>query len=492
MRRPEGGGVDFMARVGRDGGGPAFLLLGFGMFVVTYGGGPLGFFSGSAGSVPWGIVLIAQTAFLVGTALGSFGVRFAFRSSSERRERVLGASAYVAATLACLALQPALAAANASIGTWCRVALSLFAGAFSAQPLLFWVGRLLDFSRVSGRLGFFAVLVSCYLLNPAAAALVSRFEGVPYAGPAVVAGCALASALMQALLFCPSEDAVPRKPSGKGAYRLVVHSSSVLICLGFSWGVAEAATLLMLGVGRSDESALGMVAAFCLVFAAACAARALSTREEMKFGAFIRLSIVACGGTLVSVPLVVEVMPSLLFPLCYFVILLGEVSLIAFSIDVCREEGRALVDVLPANYAVFVGAVCVSGTLFWIAHELFEERMAWWMVAIVSTWVVLAAVPFLPSRASDAVVFTLGELPENEGYEANVAMLRERMALRYSLSDKEAEVLGLLLQGMNREQIAARLYLSPWTIKSRISMIYRKCGIHSYKELVKLASSDEA
>ena len=102
-------------------GGPAFLLLGFGMFVVTYGGGPLGFFSGSAGSVPWGIVLIAQTAFLVGTALGSFGVRFAFRSSSERRERVLGASAYVAATLACLALQPALAAANASIGTWCRV-----------------------------------------------------------------------------------------------------------------------------------------------------------------------------------------------------------------------------------------------------------------------------------------------------------------------------------------------------------------------------------
>ena len=66
------------------------------------------------------------------------------------------------------------------------------------------------------------------------------------------------------------------------------------------------------------------------------------------------------------------------------------------------------------------------------------------------------------------------------------------MAKKYRLTAGEADVLGLLLQGMNREQIAAQMYLSPWTIKSRISAIYKKCGIHSYKELVKLVSDDEA
>ena len=117
---------------------------------------------------------------------------------------------------------------------------------------------------------------------------------------------------------------------------------------------------------------------------------------------------------------------------------------------------------------------------------------AWWLAAVVSTWVVLAVIPFLPSRSSDAIVFALDKLPENEGYEANISMQRERMAKKYRLTAGEADVLGLLLQGMNREQIAAQMYLSPWTIKSRISAIYKKCGIHSYKELVKLVSDDEA
>ncbi|WP_162610953.1 helix-turn-helix transcriptional regulator [Gordonibacter sp. An230] len=484
--------MGFAMRVGRDGGGPTFLLLGFGTFLVTYGGGPLGFFSGPTGAIPWDAVLVVQTAFLVGTALGSFGVRLVFRSGSARKKQVIGASAYVAATFACLAFQSALPAADVPAGAWCRVALSLFAGACSAQPLLFWVERLLDFSKTSGRFGFFAVLVPCYLLNPIAAALVSQFDAVPCVGPVVVVACSLASASLQAIVFRSPENDAPRRLSDKGPYRIVVHSFSILVCLGFSWGVAEAVALFVFGAVWSTESALGMVAAFGLVFASACAVRVLRVREDMKFGAFIRLSIVACGGVLVAVPLIVETVPSLLFPLCYFVILLGEVSLVAFSIDVCREEGRPVIDVFPVNYAVFVGAVCVSGALFWLAQELFEERTAWWSIAVVSTWAVLAAVPFLPSRASDAVVFTLGELPENEGYKANVSMLRDRMALRYDLTGKESEVLDLLLQGMNREQIADQLYLSPWTIKSRIGAIYRKCGIHSYKELVKLASSDEA
>ena len=207
---------------------------------------------------------------------------------------------------------------------------------------------------------------------------------------------------------------------------------------------------------------------------------------------FIRLSIVACGAVIVALPLLFESAPSLLYPLCSAVMMVCEISVIVFSIDVCCEEGKPLADVFAANYATFIGAVCVSGALFWLAHTLVGGQTAWWLVAIMATWAVLAVIPFLPSRSSDAVVFTLGTLPENEGYEANIALQRERMAKRYHLSAGEAEVLSLLLQGMNREQIAAAMYLSPWTIKSRISAIYKKCGIHSYKELMQLASNDEA
>lgn len=185
-------------------------------------------------------------------------------------------------------------------------------------------------------------------------------------------------------------------------------------------------------------------------------------------------------------------MPFLLFPLDNFVMIVGEISLIVFSIDICSEEGLSLTDVFAVNYATFVGALSVSGAMFWLAHTMVGGQTAWWLVAVVTTWVVLAVIPFLPSRSSDAVVFTLGKLPENEGYEANISLMRERMAQRYRLSAGEAEVLNLLLQGMNREQIAAEMYLSPWTIKSRISAIYKKCGIHSYKELVKLVSNDES
>lgn len=477
-----------------DKGKRVLLWLGFGLFVVTYGGGPLGFVSGPVGhAFSWDAVLLVQTAFMLGTALGCLGMKPAARQGDSRRRQVAGALAYVAAALLCWAAQPVLAAVDASTGTAVRSVLSLLVGAIYAQPLLFWVGRFLALGRSRDRLGFVAAFVPCYALSPIVMGAASVFDGVPYVYSLLMAVCSVLSAFVQVAFFRPSDQqAAHEAGAGSRGYRLTVHSVSVLVCLGASWGVAQAGSLLLFGGGWSAETVAGMFVTFGLLLAIAVAMQAGHAQGGVRFGMFIRFSIVACGAVLVALPLLFESAPSLFYPLCSAVMMVVEISVIVFSIDVCCEEGEPLVDVFAANYAVFIGAVCVSGALFWLAQTLVGGQAAWQLTAVAAMWTVLAVIPFLPSRSSNAVVFTLETLPENEGYEANIALQRERMAKKYRLSAGESEVLDRLLRGLNREQIAAEMCLSPWTIKSRISAIYKKCDIHSYKELMQLASNDEA
>lgn len=485
--------MDFTAFAERGKSMRVLLWLGFGLFVVTYGGGPLGFVSGPVGhEFSWGSILLVQTAFMLGTALGCLGMKLAARQGDLRRGQVAGALAYVAAALLCWAAQPVLAAIDVQTATVVRSVISLFVGAIYARPLLFWVEQFLALSRTCDRLGFIAAFVPCYALSPIVMGAVSLFDGVPYVYSLLMVVCSVLSAFVLVAFFRPSDRPTPKTDGGAGGYRLSVHSVSILVCLGFSWGTAQAGSLLLFGGGWSAETVSSMFVTFGLLFAIAVAMQAGHAQGGVRFGMFIRLSIVACGAVLVALPLLFETAPSLFYPLCSAVMMVGEISIIVFSIDVCCEEGEPLVDVFAANYATFIAAICLSGVLFWLAHTVIGGQTAWWLTVVVSMWAVLAVIPFLPSRSSGATVFTLGTLPENEGYEANIALQRERMAKRYALSPGEAEVLERLLRGMNREQIAADMYLSPWTIKSRISAIYKKCDIHSYKELMQLASNDEA
>lgn len=59
----------------------------------------------------------------------------------------------------------------------------------------------------------------------------------------------------------------------------------------------------------------------------------------------------------------------------------------------------------------------------------------------------------------------------------------ERAALQGNLSEREKEVFYLLVRGKSTQQIADKLFVSPYTVKAHTRSIYAKLDIHSRNEL---------
>lgn len=74
-----------------------------------------------------------------------------------------------------------------------------------------------------------------------------------------------------------------------------------------------------------------------------------------------------------------------------------------------------------------------------------------------------------------------------EAAQALVETAHQPPALGLDLTEREREVLSLLIEGLNNTQIAGRLTVSPSTIKSHVSNLLSKLGVASRTEAVSLA-----
>ena len=54
-----------------------------------------------------------------------------------------------------------------------------------------------------------------------------------------------------------------------------------------------------------------------------------------------------------------------------------------------------------------------------------------------------------------------------------------------SLTKREKEILKLILKGYNNTEIAKELFISQYTADGHRSIVYKKLGVHSFKELMK-------
>jgi DNA-binding NarL/FixJ family response regulator len=75
--------------------------------------------------------------------------------------------------------------------------------------------------------------------------------------------------------------------------------------------------------------------------------------------------------------------------------------------------------------------------------------------------------PFIARRVLDALVHGISKPVEGE-----------------ELSARETEILGLLVEGMNYKTIAAKLFISPDTVRNHIRNIYERLHVHSRSEAV--------
>ena len=74
-----------------------------------------------------------------------------------------------------------------------------------------------------------------------------------------------------------------------------------------------------------------------------------------------------------------------------------------------------------------------------------------------------------------------------EAAQALVETSNQRRTPGLDLTEREREVLALMIEGLNNTQIAGRLTVSPSTIKSHVSNILAKLGVASRTEAVTLA-----
>lgn len=57
----------------------------------------------------------------------------------------------------------------------------------------------------------------------------------------------------------------------------------------------------------------------------------------------------------------------------------------------------------------------------------------------------------------------------------------------FDLSNREIEVLSLLVKGLSQKMVAAQLFISPFTVANHIKNIYQKLHVHSVSEAVATA-----
>jgi DNA-binding CsgD family transcriptional regulator len=159
-----------------------------------------------------------------------------------------------------------------------------------------------------------------------------------------------------------------------------------------------------------------------------------------------------------------------LYGLAAFQILILSAALV----KVIRLKGGA-----GAPLRIFILSL-LGGYLVW--HVVSIVAWAWHLsLQLTIIWFFLMLIPPTLALAAHFRAAECGEVLDSPGTE-NLAPI----ALKYGLTEREADVLVLLMSGKSYQVIKGEMFLSLQTVKNHVSRIYGKTGVRNRIELANL------
>lgn len=373
--------------------------------------------------------------------------------------------------------------------------LALGLGGAAGYPLVFWACALGVVYQMGGRMRCIGALAGEALVAASLSALSSPLLRSPAGLLAFCLGALAVGVGCQVALARTVDFMGPCTRAWQHStrrYRLTPYSTATIASLGVTVGITGAFRVYTY-TGTLPPSSYWAAAVAPIV--ACCTILALVVRRPhspgMRFGLIVRLLIAVVGFALALLPYLYETAPQTALACVRVIFVLQVVVITLFSIEVACTDALELVSVMPVNYAAYSAFVCLGALAFWLAQHFVGGHAAWNLIAAIAVLATVVVIPLLPAASSGAVAFTLRELPENENRERRAARITASIASAHGLSEREEEVLGLLVEGFSRQEIAELLTLSGWTVKDHIGNVYRKTCVHSYQELMALVQREE-
>ena len=387
----------------------------------------------------------------------------------------------------------------AGLTPWNLAAYGILLGYGLGGLMPAWIRLFSSVYETHGRTACIVAFSCAFILSTGFAALVAPMNAnLPFSAAMMVCvalgcwGCCTACLHLKA--FEGSKPRSARRP--KGRFVATRYTRAVLVSLGMTWALAYNLAP-SLGFATRDAgvgSSLLMLLAYALCQAATVLVVWRAGIERTHFGLMLRWLIAIIGIGWSFMPPLISLAPRAACFVSVIVFLIQTVLVHLFVIELSLESGHSVTEVFSRLAMLFVGGACGASVLYWGLQEFVapvRPDIVASLVAAVAIGASLLILPLLPSRGSNAQVFTLDRLPENEPVEIARMQARDAVVTSCGFTPREAEVLDCLLDGLPHDETAERLGISSWTVKNHTRSIYAKTGTHSVKELMALVYGEK-
>lgn len=473
----------------------AALCLGFGCFFAVCPFSALGTNSMRYAGMGWQEIMLCRVAFLV-SAAACFAVRrnkgarwylpAPLRTENPRlpiAEVILGIVT-VMAGFAILALRPEpISPETLALVAGCLVGLAF--AVFGGQ----WFKAFFAVRRLKGRTACM-VGFACSFLATVLITWLANLMGMDEIN--LLISVAILMAASGGLLIVVARMTRPThsQPSdGPRDFMPSTYARTLLLGTGASWALTYNVTIeLGYGTGPDQFVRWALTLVFCgiLLVLTMVFVRKVDI-GEVRFGLMLRWVVTAIGCLWAFMPALAEAAPIVAGVLHIMVFWLQLTVFLVFVMEVCLEGSLPFHQVLARYFVIFSTAACAGSLVFWLLKTgVTDTHVMWSLLGGLGAACSLLIIPFLPSRGSNANVFTLERFPEDKDAEERNARARRCIAEEHGFTARETEVFELLMHGLTRDEVADRLEISPWTVKNHIRAVFAKTGTHSTKELMAL------